>query len=356
MKLVEEKSTDEARRETWARSQLIPYAASVLAETGHDVGALLKRYGIAWPLAAAEVELPMQQHHLLLDELVALSGDPVFALHLGQRRRKGSHGLIEYFWRAAATVADALQEVVARGPLLDENSEFIWKKNDNGAVFGQRVRSHRFGLGRHSNEFFVAAGLSEVAVLTGMPPTVKRVMFEHAAGTPGFDYAAALGTPRVEWDVGMTGFELDTETLTRSVNSADPALLETLRRHVQAPVQARPLAFGATTPATSTEVTRITDALRAHVTGAPPTLPQLAESLGLSARSLQRRLAEEGLTLRALGERVRMQEAERRLRETRDDVSRIATELGFSNASNFARAFRRWAGTTPQAFRMQKRP
>ncbi len=180
-------------------------------------------------------------------------------------------------------------------------------------------------------------------------------MFGNTEGAPGFDHATALGVPRVELDVGLTGFELDDETLGRGVNSADPAMLETLRRHVQALVPSRPLAFGATTPATSSEVSRITEALRAHVAGTPPTLPQLAESIGLGARFLQRRLAEEGLTLRALGERVRMQEAERRLRETRNEVSAIAADLGFSNASDFARAFHRWAGTTPQSFRTQKR-
>lgn len=132
-------------------------------------------------------------------------------------------------------------------------------------------------------------------------------------------------------------------------------MFETLRRHVRAPVPSRPLAFGATTPATSSEVSRITEALRAHVAGTPPTLPELAESIGLGARCLQRRLAEEGLHPHALGERVRMQEVERRLRGTRDEVSAVAADLGFSNAGDFARAFRRWAGTTPQSFRTQKR-
>lgn len=348
-------SDDNSRRDAWARSQLIPYAAITLAEAGKDVAPVLRRYGIGWPLEAAEVELPMTQHHALLDDLAALSGDAAFALHLGQTRRRGSHGLLEYFWRAADNVEKALLEVVARGPLLDESSEFVYKRVPGGGLFGQRVRSHRYGLGRHSNEFFVAMSLAEVEKLTGKPAGVRRIMFEHAGPVPGVDYEGLLRSPRVEFDVGLTGAELDEETLARTINSADPALLDTLRRHVkgQGP-SARPLAFG-DQPAVSEEVSRITEALRSHVGGPLPTLTQLADSLAMSPRSLQRRLAEEGLTLRALAERVRMQEAERRLRETRDDVGTIATSLGFSSASNFARAFRRWAGTTPQAFRAEKK-
>jgi AraC-like DNA-binding protein len=345
----------ETRREAWARSQLIPYAAVTLGESGHDVAPILRRFGLPWPLDAAEIELPMTQHHALLDELAVLSKDPAFALHLGQRRRHGSHGLLEYFWRTADNVEKAMLELVARGPLLDENSEFVFKRVAGGGLFGLRVRAHRYGLGRHSNEFLVSAGIAEIEKLTGKPANVRRVLFEHAARTPGVDYEKELSCARVEFDVGLTGFELDDETLARGMSSADPALLATLRRHVKGQgAAARPLGI-AERPTVSEEVSRITEALRSQIGGSLPSLTQLAESVGLSARSLQRRLAEEGLTLRALAERVRMQEAERRLRETREDISTIASTLGFSSASNFARAFRRWAGTTPQAFRTEKK-
>jgi AraC-like DNA-binding protein len=342
-------------RARWIRSQLIPYASAVLAEAGKPIQPILKRFGLTWPIAGAEIELPIDRHHELLDELAELSGDPIFALRLAQTRRVGTHGLLEYIWRSAPNIESALQELVKHGHLLDENSEFVWKRLPHSGLFGHRVRSHRFGLGRHSNEFFVATGLTEISKLTGSPVSARRVLFEHARGAPDVDYAAVLGAERVEWDAGMTGFELAEDVLVRPMMTADPALLDTLRRHVSGPLDRRALAVGESTAVATERVANIADALRDHLDGTMPSLVELAAKLGTSARSLQRLLAEEGTTLRALIERVRMEEAERRLVDGKEDQATISSALGFSSQSSFARAFRRWSGDSPQSFRQRHR-
>ena len=77
----------------------------------------------------------------------------------------------------------------------------------------------------------------------------------------------------------------------------------------------------------------------------------IAESLTLSRRTLQRSLAEQGLSYAQLLTDVRMRQAARWLESTEIPIAEIAYALGYNEASNFTRAFRRQIGVSPQAFR-----
>lgn len=85
-----------------------------------------------------------------------------------------------------------------------------------------------------------------------------------------------------------------------------------------------------------------------------PTLQLTARKLGLSARSLQRRLGELGTTHSELVTKVRFEMACRLLAETNDRISNIATDLGFADASSFSRAFLRWSQMQPRLYRQQQ--
>jgi AraC-like DNA-binding protein len=77
----------------------------------------------------------------------------------------------------------------------------------------------------------------------------------------------------------------------------------------------------------------------------------IAESLSLSRRTLQRSLAEQGLSYSQLLTDVRIRQAVRSLESTEVPIAEIAYVLGYTEASNFTRAFRRRCGVSPQAFR-----
>ena len=77
----------------------------------------------------------------------------------------------------------------------------------------------------------------------------------------------------------------------------------------------------------------------------------IAESLNLSSRTLQRNLAEQGLKYLQLLTDVRIRQAACLLESTDMPISEIAYELGYAEASNFTRAFRRRIGVAPGAFR-----
>lgn len=77
----------------------------------------------------------------------------------------------------------------------------------------------------------------------------------------------------------------------------------------------------------------------------------VAETLGTSARTLQRRLQAAGLTFAGVVRRTRYAVARRLLEDPRRKVGDIAQALGYSDAAHFTRAFRGWAGATPREFR-----
>ena len=79
----------------------------------------------------------------------------------------------------------------------------------------------------------------------------------------------------------------------------------------------------------------------------------VAERLGLSERTLQRRLAEEGQSLQALNDGIKQRLAERLLRESRMDLHGIAQCLGYAEAASFSRAFQRWTGQSPGRWKRQ---
>ena len=83
----------------------------------------------------------------------------------------------------------------------------------------------------------------------------------------------------------------------------------------------------------------------------PPTLAAVAELLQVSDRSLRRQLREHGVSFRGLLDELRMQIALKYLRTTRLANEDIALALGFSDAANFRRAFRRWTNKSPSEIR-----
>ncbi|MDF1822810.1 MAG: AraC family transcriptional regulator [Alcanivoracaceae bacterium] len=90
-------------------------------------------------------------------------------------------------------------------------------------------------------------------------------------------------------------------------------------------------------------------------TGDFPSATDVADALGMSERSLRRQLASEGTRFRALADRVREDKACAFLLESSLSVEVIAQRMGYGEPASFIRAFQRWTGTTPAAYRRAAR-
>jgi AraC-like DNA-binding protein len=92
------------------------------------------------------------------------------------------------------------------------------------------------------------------------------------------------------------------------------------------------------------------DALLAH---GYPALEEVARLLRVSSRTFQRQLNREGISYSDLVERCRCKAACEALEHTERPIQDISATLGYADASSFARAFRRWTGLSPRAYRNQ---
>jgi AraC-like DNA-binding protein len=87
-----------------------------------------------------------------------------------------------------------------------------------------------------------------------------------------------------------------------------------------------------------------------------PKIEEVADVAGMGVRSLQRRLKGYGLTYKLIVDQASFQKTQEYLRDPDFPLVEIAHELGYFDQANFNRAFRRWAGVTPNEYRLQLHP
>jgi AraC-like DNA-binding protein len=97
---------------------------------------------------------------------------------------------------------------------------------------------------------------------------------------------------------------------------------------------------------------RVRIAVAQELSEGVPGLSDIASSLGMSARTLQRRLSDKGCSFQSLVDLARQDLAQQLLKETDYSLAEIAFLTGFSEQSGFTRAFKRWAGQTPRSYRL----
>ena len=96
---------------------------------------------------------------------------------------------------------------------------------------------------------------------------------------------------------------------------------------------------------------KVRAAVLARLEAGDTNLPEVADAVGLSARTLQRRLADAGTSLREVVDEARHEQALEELAKDDATITDIAFLLGFSETSAFDRAFRRWTGKAPAEWR-----
>ena len=140
----------------------------------------------------------------------------------------------------------------------------------------------------------------------------------------------------------------DASILPREVSGSDRSLLPAVEQRLQEVLAAE--------PGDDPWLARLRVEVASRLCDGHPTLQDLAPRLGVSARTLQRQLAERGLVYRDLVQQARHQLAFQYLERTDTDLTEIAFLLGYSELSAFAHAFRRWTGASPGAHRRSVRP
>src|SRR5262249_2535552 len=147
----------------------------------------------------------------------------------------------------------------------------------------------------------------------------------------------------VEFDSGLNEMWLNSATLDLPIMKADPGLCAVLDRHAEELL--------AKYPRSDDLVARLREIIRNELNGGDPGVDRVARQLGLSARTLQRKLREHGITHQEILDQMRKDLATRYLSQPEMAICEVAYLLGFSESSAFHRAFKRWTGSTPTEFR-----
>ncbi|KAF2406295.1 AraC family transcriptional regulator ligand-binding domain-containing protein [Pseudomonas antarctica] len=135
----------------------------------------------------------------------------------------------------------------------------------------------------------------------------------------------------------------DTTDLNRPFPGHNPELLEMLNPTLTAALAQ------ATAPVTISH--QVKSALRRILASGRPDMVEVARELGMSERTLQRRITEEGSSFRQLMLQTRQEMVRHLLTEPTLEIEEIACLLGYEDTNSFYRAFRTWEGTTPARWR-----
>lgn len=181
--------------------------------------------------------------------------------------------------------------------------------------------------------------------LIGRRIPLARASFAYPAPPHADEYATLFACP-VRFGAELTGASFGARWLTAPLVRDEPALDAMLRR---APFDllSRP-EYGTTVA----EQVRRTLTRRLRSSPRLPELGEVAALLAVSPATLRRRLQQDGTSFQQLKDHVRRDAAIAGLAESGEPIAELAARLGFSEDTAFHRAFRRWTGTTPGAYRI----
>lgn len=314
------------------------------AAKGVDPAALRAATGFDPAVAAdPDARIPLAVEEALWDEAARLSGDEAFGLHAAGLLRPGVFDVLDYAIRTAPTLRVSLERLARYNRL--EHDVAVFETEDRGDVV--RVE-HAFRVAgrapnRHASDFTIASIVVIGAQIAGEPVVPRRVELRHDAPSSAAAYARVFGVP-VVFSAPVNAIELPSSVLDRPLAAADPGLSRVIERHAEALLAARPDPV----ESTAARVRRIAaDALGEG----DASLRRVAERLKTSERSLQRRLADEGVTFDAVLDDLRRELALRYLGDRKLAIAEVAYLLGYSEPSAFHRAFKRWTGATPSEVR-----
>lgn len=293
-------------------------------------------------LEEPQLRVSMDTYHAVVRRARELSGEPALGIFMGLHRRVSMYGFLGYAAMNAGSVREALELAVQFSSTI--STAVRLSLHVEGDVAALRIE-----------EVFDAQDLRDVAVtalVVGLC-NIGRGLARHE-----FPFEAQLMIPQphyferfarllkhMRFGQPMTQLVFDAKYLDLPVVTSDRAGLRLARQQVEHAMHDLRLD------------SRLVARVRNLVTTGEGvrSLPQVAKAMHMSARTLKRRLAAQGLTYTEMVEEERMQRASLLLRYSQLPLTEVSERLGYSTASNFARTFRRWTGMSPSEYRRAPR-
>src|SRR6056297_434348 len=273
----------------------------------------------------------------------ALTRDPALGLHLGERLNLSAHAVLGQAFMTCQDLHEALDLFMKYYHLLSPELELSLERTEEDyrltTVAAPDPAMEVFGA-----ELMAAAMLNTLRGLLSRSDFMLRVDFPYSEPAHGETYRALFGSNSVHFNCSHQRICFDRRLGDTPLPSSNPALRELYEDEC-----ARLLTD---LEGTDSAVEQILSLLR-KLEGQYPQMPQVARMLNTSPRTLRRRLDAEGASFQPLLDSVRAEHATRYLKNTRLPLASIAYMIGFSDPSNFRRAYRKWTGVTPAEVRQR---
>jgi AraC-like DNA-binding protein len=313
-----------------------------MAAYGVDAEPLFSGTGIS-PRSTSdhEARISQRQKIALFSNVLQLSPDPAVGLLAGQRQRISDFGVYGYALLSSATFGEAIEfgikHVRLAGPVLEKS----FRVEGDVAIFEGHDVIRLGALLPLATEFWFSSMHALISRVLERPFRAQRLLLPYPAPDFASLYEETL-LCQVVFDAPVMQWEFDAGLLAVPLPNANKITAE-----VSSAFCGRMLeAIGGENPL----VKAIKEACLNGV-GGLPRAEQMADKLHLSTRTLHRRLFEAGTTYQDIIDGVRKRLAIEFLERTDLPVSDIAERTGFSDVSNFRKAFKKWTNQTTAYYR-----
>ncbi|MDP2228812.1 MAG: AraC family transcriptional regulator [Moraxellaceae bacterium] len=290
-------------------------------------------------------QISAQDQYTIIHNGLRLSGNPAFGLQLGSRLHVSAHGTLGIAISTAANLRESFQAVARFHNLRAQFIRLDYRDEGSRYEVNLRLQVPMDAVGLFLMEAMVASTQWNIEFVLGR--RVAETIIE--LGYPPPDHAARYA----EYLHGQFSFGHDSTRI-----SLPAALLDTPNpfrddeAFAQAMLQCERMAAALRPKERWSE--RVSTVLQQHP-GQLWTLTEVAAVFNISARSLIRHLQSEGSCYQAVLDAELHRQALLHFESPRHTVASVAATLGYQDVSAFRRAFKRWAGQTPQAWLASRR-
>jgi AraC-like DNA-binding protein len=289
--------------------------------------------------------ITVQAQITCLNLIAEALGDNLLGFHIARQIDLRATGFLYYVAASSESLGEALLSVARYSALVNEGMDLKVRIGNALAIELSYAGVPRLS-DRHQIESWLVAVVRFCRGMAGrdLQPLGIKMMHQRIAESAELD---AFFGRAVDFaaDADDVVFQNDVSKLPNV--SADPYLNRLLIKYCDEILDRRNVPADALRP-------NVENAIAALLPHGHANLERVAQRLGITPRTLRRRLRAENLSFARLQREVRTALAKRYLAERNVPISRIAWLLGYSEISTFSHAFKRWTGHTPRAVRSQQ--
>ena len=340
----DEQSKSIAQKEPLIWASVIQHLKLPLSEHHIDVNQLFAECDIEnEELEHPHSQIPLTRYLRFLNKATLQTNEPLLSIKLAKSVGVELLGALGFLCFVSPSVKDLLSALCDYQNLLQESTTMTLTRTDDYFRFGYEV----YGTGdidiRKDVEFSLAFTTQLVRLYSNNKIKPIRICFRHSPAVPIAHYERLLSVP-CYFEQEHNEIHLSLPDIKYQSHRHDPSLYQILKDYLDSDLIDKNLNISFSDQVRKTIID--------HLQGKPLNAPQVAQLLGISKATLNRRLHQEQTTFKSILDDVQYEIARKYLNGSRQNINQISQLLGFSSAAAFTRAFVKWSkGTTPKDYR-----